>query len=94
MTDHLTPVFLGGAAAIVVSALVILYRAIVGPTIHDRLISVSALGTSITGVLVLLAAGLGRPEYLDIALVYALLNFLLSVFVARFTYDPEGVSWQ
>ena len=94
MTDFVTTVFLAGALAVILSSLIVLYRAIIGPSTHDRIISVNALGTAIVAVLVLLAAGLDRPEYLDIAIVYALLNFLLSMFVARFTYDPAGVDWR
>lgn len=78
-----TTALLVAAGLIVVLAFVLLYRVAVGPTTHDRVVAVNVIGTSIVIVIALLAAGLDRPEYLDIALVYALLNFVLSLTVAR-----------
>ena len=94
MTELASTVLLGAAAAVVVLATIVLYRVVVGPTTHDRVMAVNVIGTSILMVLALIAAGLDRPEYLDIAIVYALLNFVLSLVVGRFTYDPEGVEWR
>ncbi len=93
MTEIMTSVMIAAAAVVVLTAVVVLYRVAVGPTTYDRVIGVNMIGTSIVMVLVFLSAGLGRPEYLDIAIVYALLNFVLSLVVGRFTYDPSGVEW-
>ena len=81
---------LGAAAVFVVLAIVVLYRAIRGPTMQDRVIAVNVLGTN-TVVLALLAAALDVPSFLDIALVYALLNFLVAVAISKFTVDRGGV---
>lgn len=93
MSELLSTVLLAAAAVVVVTTILVVYRVAVGPTTYDRVIGVNLIGTSIVMVLVLLAAGLDRPEYLDIAIVYALLNFVLSLIVGRFTYDPSGVEW-
>lgn len=93
MTDIVTTALLAAAAVVVMTAILVLYRVAVGPTTYDRVIGVNMIGTSIVMVLVFLSAGLDRPEYLDIALVYALLNFVLSLVVGRFTYDSSGVEW-
>jgi len=93
VTDIVTTALLAAAAVVVMTAILVLYRVAVGPTTYDRVIGVNMIGTSIVMVLVFLSAGLDRPEYLDIALVYALLNFVLSLVVGRFTYDSSGVEW-
>ncbi|MCQ4334474.1 cation:proton antiporter [Natronomonas sp. F2-12] len=82
---------LGAAAVFVVLAIVVLYRAIRGPTMQDRVIAVNVLGTNTVVILALLAAALDVPSFLDIALVYALLNFLVAVAISKFTVDRGGV---
>lgn len=94
MSDLASTALLVAAALIVVSSGVVLYRVVAGPTTYDRVMAVNIIGTSIVIVLALVAAGLDQPGYLDIAIVYALLNFALSLVVGRFTYDPDGVEWQ
>ncbi len=94
MTEFLNTVLLGAAALVVVLALIVLYRVFAGPTTHDRVVAINVIGTSIVIVLALISAGLDRPEYLDIAIVYALLNFVLSLVVGRFTYQSGEVDWR
>lgn len=91
MGDLGSTVLLGAAAIVIVLAAVTLYRVAAGPTIQDRLVAVNVVGTSAVIAIALVAGGLDRPEYLDIAVVYALLNFVLSIAVARFTYRGEEV---
>lgn len=87
----LTTAFLATAAALVVLAIAVLYRAVKGPTMQDRVIAVNVLGTNTVVILALLAAGLGEPWFLDIALIYALLNFLMAVAISKFTVDRGGI---
>lgn len=94
MSELANTALLAGAAIVVVLAAIVLYRVVAGPTTHDRVVAVNVIGTSIVIVLALIAAGTDRPEYLDIAIVYALLNFVLSLVVGRFTYSSEGVEWR
>ncbi len=84
-------VLLGAAVAFVAFAAVLVYRIVVGPTIQDRVIAVNAIGTNAVVVLALLAAALGRPGFLDVALVYGLLNFLMSIAISKFTVERGGV---
>ena len=79
------------AAALVVLAIVVLYRAVRGPTMQDRVVAVNVLGTNTVVILALLSAALDAPSFLDIALVYALLNFLMAVAISKFTVDRGGV---
>jgi multicomponent Na+:H+ antiporter subunit F len=95
MTDLLgvpvSTLLLGGAAALVVVAVATLARAVVGPTTPDRIIAVNVVGTTAVVVIALIAVGLGEPAFLDVALVYALLNFLLSIGLAKFAVARGGV---
>lgn len=82
---------LGAAAVFVILAIVVLYRAVRGPTMQDRVLAVNVLGTNTVVILALLSAALDVPSFLDIALVYALLNFLMAVAISKFTVDRGGV---
>ncbi len=82
---------LAGAAGLLVLGVAILGRVVLGPTTPDRVIAVNVLGTTTVVVIALLAAALGEPGFLDVALVYALLNFLLSLGLAKFSIDRGGV---
>ncbi|MEM4782306.1 MAG: cation:proton antiporter [Halalkalicoccus sp.] len=84
-------VFIGAAAIFVVLAIAMLYRAIKGPTMQDRVLAVNVLGTNTVVILALLAAGLDEPWFLDIALVYALLNFLMTIAISKFTVERGGI---
>jgi multicomponent Na+:H+ antiporter subunit F len=89
--ELVTDVFLGAAAAFILLALALFYRAIKGPTTQDRVLAVNVLGTNTVVVLALLGSALGEPSLLDIALVYALLNFLMAVAISKFTVERGGV---
>ncbi|MFB3136140.1 MAG: monovalent cation/H+ antiporter complex subunit F [Rhodospirillales bacterium] len=76
--------FAGASAAILVTMALALFRAIKGPTIYDRILAVNAFGT-LTVVLIAVHGFLaGRPEFLDIALVYALINFIATIAVTKY----------
>ncbi len=85
MSDLAATALLVAATAVVVLAVALLYRVAVGPTTYDRIVAINVIGTSAVIVIALVAAGLGRPEYLDVALVYALLNYVLSLAAGHFT---------
>ncbi|MBL7195632.1 MAG: pH regulation protein F [Desulfobacterales bacterium] len=62
-----------------------LYRGVYGPTVLDRIIAVGAIGTKTTSVLLLMGMIYGRVEmFVDIALAYALLNFIATLGAAKF----------
>lgn len=81
----LATVLLGAAAALTLVTAGYLYRLAAGPTIFDRILGLSAFGTSTTVVLVLVGAVYGRLDlFVDIALGYALLNFVGTLAAARY----------
>jgi multicomponent Na+:H+ antiporter subunit F len=91
VSSTLSTAFLAAAAVLVVLAIAVLYRAIVGPTMQDRVIAVNVLGTNTVVILALLAVALDSESFLDIALVYALLNFLMAVAISKFTVKRGDV---
>lgn len=75
----------GAAALAVLAAMgITLIRALRGPTLYDRVLAVNSFGT-LTVLLIALHGFLTeRPEFLDIALLYALINFIGTVAVLKF----------
>ncbi|MBE8191337.1 MAG: hypothetical protein HAW65_01830 [Alphaproteobacteria bacterium] len=76
------------------AALVAFARAIQGPTAFDRLLAINIIGTIAVLVVCLYGFFDGRPAFLDIALLYAFINFIATIAVLRFfrfgTLGEEG----
>lgn len=80
-----------GAAllALLVSMFLFLGRAALGPTVYDRLLATNAFGTKTVIFVALLGFFAGRPEFLDMALVYALINFVTTVAVLKLVQEAR-----
>ena len=59
-------------------------RALLGPSIYDRLLAANMFGTKSVLLLSVVAFLYGRPDFLDLALVYALINFIGVIAVLEF----------
>ena len=80
----MTTFILGVCIVLLLGALLVLYRALKGPTVFDRILAVNAIGTK-TVVLVALLGFFGEPGfYLDTSLAYALINFIATIAILRF----------
>lgn len=67
-----------------------LWRALKGPRVHDRIVAVNLFGTATVLAISLMGFVAGRPDmYVDIALVYALINFIGTLAVLKFTHYPQ-----
>ncbi|MDP6788091.1 MAG: monovalent cation/H+ antiporter complex subunit F [Rhodospirillales bacterium] len=78
-------------AAVLIAMALALVRALRGPTVFDRIVSVNAFGT-LTVVLIAVHGFLtGRPEFLDIALAYALITFIGIIAVTKFVTLTPGM---
>ncbi len=73
----------GALLFLLINALACLSRVILGPTLPDRIIAANVIGTKTVVVLVLLGVILDQVIWLDVALVYGLLSFTLSLVVGR-----------
>jgi len=69
--------------AILVVMIMAITRGIMGPTLYDRILAVNMFGTKTVLLISILGFVMGRPEFLDIAIVYALINFVSVIAVLR-----------
>lgn len=75
------------AATVVLVAIILIpfYRVAMGPTVFDRLLAISAMGAKTIGLVCLFGFLYGRFDmFVDIAIAYAILNFIGSLAVAKF----------
>lgn len=75
---------LGSAFLLIVSMTLMLGRLIGGPSLYDRLLAVNSFGTKTVLFLCVFCFIIGRPDGLDIALLYALMNFIATIAVLKF----------
>ena len=75
--------FLAGLIACAITGILILVRIILGNTTFDRILAVNSLGTVIVIGISIHGFYSNRPEFLDIAIVYALINFIGTVAVLK-----------
>jgi len=77
-------VYAGVCIGILVIMIIALARAFTAPTVYDRILGVNMFGTKTVLFIAALGYLTGRPDFLDIAIVYALINFIGMVAVLRF----------
>ena len=70
--------------AILVTMGLALLRALLGPSVYDRVLAVNMVGTKTALLLAVVAFLYGRPDFLDLALAYALINFVSVLAVLEF----------
>jgi multicomponent Na+:H+ antiporter subunit F len=76
--------FAAAAVAVLVIMVLAVARGFLGPTVYDRILAVNTFGTMAVILIAVMGFLTERPEFLDIALLYALLNFIGTVAVTRF----------
>ena len=72
------------ALGIIAGMALALYRGLDGPTLYDRILAVNSFGTNTVLMIAVLGFLMERPDFLDIALVYALINFIGTIAVLKF----------
>lgn len=72
-------------AAVLVTMSLTLTRAVLGPTVFDRILALNMLGTKTVLLIAVFGFLTQRPDFLDLALLYALMNFIGVVAVLRFS---------
>ena len=70
--------------AVLVAMTLGVIRALRGPTVFDRVLAANAIGTGAIMLLALIGFLTGRPEFLDIGILYALLNIIGTLAVLKF----------
>lgn len=69
--------------AMMVVMLMLIIRACLGPTLYDRILAINTFGTVTVLTLAILGFFMGRPDFLDIALLYALINFIGTIAILK-----------
>lgn len=75
-----------GAASIAILVVMgmALARALLGPTVYDRILAVNSFGTLTVALIAVFGFLTGRPDFLDISLLYALINFMGTIAVTKY----------
>jgi multicomponent Na+:H+ antiporter subunit F len=73
----------GALIAMMIVMLMLIIRACLGPTLYDRILAINTFGTVTVLTLAILGFFMGRPDFLDIALLYALINFIGTIAVLK-----------
>lgn len=76
--------FVTTALGVLVCMGLALARAVLGPTVYDRILAVNVFGTLTVLLIAVLGFMSGRPDFLDVALIYALINFISTFAVLKF----------
>ncbi len=83
--------FAVAAIGLFVAMLLVLIRLYSGPTLYDRVLAVNSFGTHTVLFIGVLGFLNGRPDFLDIALLYALINFVGTIAILKyFRYRAIG----
>ncbi len=73
-------------AAVFIGACIViaLIRVAIGPTVPDRIVGLDTVNTLVIVGMVLLGAAFQQAIYIDVAIVYALLSFVTTLFIAKY----------
>ena len=82
--------FITVSIVILVAIALGLLRAFRGPTLYDRVLAANMIGTLTVLMVAVLGFMTGRPEFLDIALVYVLISFVSTIAVLRVVTNHAG----
>ena len=77
-------IYIGVICAVLVALSLLLVRAVLGPTVFDRALAGNAIGTLAMLLLAIFQFVAGRPEFVDLALVYGVLNIVGTIAVQKF----------
>lgn len=76
--------FAAAALALLAALGLALVRALAGPTVFDRALAANSIGTLAMMMLAVLGFLTGRPEFLDLAILYGLLNVIGTIAMLKF----------
>jgi multicomponent Na+:H+ antiporter subunit F len=81
---------LGVGLAILVTMALAIIRGLKGPEIYDRVLAANIIGTKTVLLLAVVALWYGRTDFLDLALAYALINFIGILAILQFVQNREA----
>lgn len=81
---RMTDLFLIAATITVIIAFIALIRLIIGPSVPDRVVAVDTINTLTVATLILLGVVYQQYIFIDVAIVYALLSFVSTLYIAKY----------
>ena len=84
MEGFLSYLNLGAAFFLLIGMALLLGRLLAGPTLYDRILAVNSFGTKTVLFLCVFSLIIGRADGIDIAILYALMNFIATIAVLKF----------
>ncbi|GLQ19684.1 monovalent cation/H+ antiporter complex subunit F [Algimonas porphyrae] len=84
MRDPMPYIMLAATLVLIIAMVLMLTRLIGGPSLYDRLLAVNSFGTKTVLFLCVFCFIIDRPDGIDIALLYALMNFIATIAVLKF----------
>jgi multicomponent Na+:H+ antiporter subunit F len=82
---NLDPALIVTSVAILITMTLALIRAMLGPTVFDRVLSLNMFGTKTVLLICVISFMTARTDFLDLALLYSLMNFIGMVALLRFS---------
>ncbi|MEX1257933.1 MAG: monovalent cation/H+ antiporter complex subunit F [Gemmatimonadota bacterium] len=77
-------IFSAASVAVLGTMFMAMTRALRGPTVFDRVLAVNMFGTKTVLLMCLVGFAVGRPEFMDVAIVYALMNFIGTLTILKY----------
>jgi multicomponent Na+:H+ antiporter subunit F len=76
--------FAAATIAVLIAMFMCLIRAFCGPSLFDRILAVNCFGTCTVLFIAILGFLTKRPDFMDVALLYTLINFIATIAVLKF----------
>lgn len=77
-------IFILPVVLLLVSILIAIFRFISGPTIPDRVVALDTINTLVVAGMILIGAAFEESFYIDVAIVYALLSYIATLYIAKY----------
>ena len=77
-------IFLIPAGLLLLFMLISLFRLILGPTVPDRVVALDTINTLVVAGMILFGAAFEEIIYIDVAIVYALLSYIATLYIANY----------
>jgi len=82
--NQLFNIFLIPGVLLMVFMLISLFRLILGPTVPDRVVALDTINTLVIAGMILFGAAFEEVIYIDVAIVYALLSYIATLYIAKY----------
>ncbi|MDD3538870.1 MAG: cation:proton antiporter [Atribacterota bacterium] len=82
--NQLLNIFLVPGVLLILFMLISLFRLIAGPTVPDRVVALDTINTLVVAGMILFGAAFEEVIYIDVAIVYALLSYIATLYIAKY----------